>query len=227
MGTDALFHKHKAKGLRDLTRGKAARASYTKVLIVCEGEKTEPLYFKEIIDHYRIHSANVRISGNCGSDPVSVVEHGLSLYQKERSSPSGAFDRVYCVFDRDAHPNYNLALSKVTAARPQSVFHAITSVPCFEYWLLLHFCYTTAPYHRKGSTSAGATVLKALQAVWPKYAKATSDAFISQLERLEHAKINAARALEEARKTQTDNPTTLIHELVHYLQNIKNVNCAK
>lgn len=221
MGTDGLFHKRKAKGAGDLSRRKPLRASYDKVLIVCEGEKTEPFYFRELIDHYEIHSANVCISGDCGSDPVSVVKHSLELYHKEKSSTSGSFDRVYCVFDRDAHPNYGQALDRVAGARPKDIFHAITSVPCFEYWLLLHFSFTTAPYSAVGGVSAGAAVLNALQAILPEYTKASQGVFAALLNRLEFAKANAARAFKEAKKTHTDNPTTHIHELVEYLQNIK------
>lgn len=221
MGTDELFHKRKAKAARDLSRRKSLRAPYDKVLIVCEGEKTEPFYFRELIDHYEIHSANVHISGACGSDPVSVVKHGLKLYHKEKSSPSGPYDRVYYVFDRDAHPNYQQALNLVAATKPNHIFHAITSVPCFEYWLLLHFYHTTAPYSAVGGISAGAAVLSALQTVWPEYTKAKQGVFDSRLNQLEFAKANAVRAFAEAKKTHTDNPTTRIHELVEYLQNIK------
>jgi hypothetical protein len=221
MGTDNLFHKRKAKGPAELSRRQPQCASYDKVLIVCEGEKTEPFYFRELIDYYEIHSANVRISGDCGSDPVSVVEHGLALYHAEKSSTSGAFDRVYCVFDRDSHPNYLQAVDKVSGAKPKGVFFAATSVPCFEYWLFLHFSFTTAPYSAAGGVSAGAAVLKALKAVWPEYTKVSQGVFISRLGQLEYAKANAARALEEAKKNHTDNPTTHIHEMVGYLQNIK------
>lgn len=222
MGTDNLFHKRKAKGPNELRRQQPQRASYDKVLIVCEGEKTEPLYFRELIDHYEIHSANVRISGDCGSDPVSVVEHGLKLYNEEKSSKSGAFDRVYCVFDRDDHPNYQHALDIVYGKKSNGYLFLATSTPCFEYWLLLHFIYTTAPYSSVGGVSAGATVLKELQNYWPEYAKANSGIFVSRLDQLEFAKANAARAFEEAEKSHTDNPTTHIHELIEYLQNIKN-----
>lgn len=51
MGTDNLFHKRKAKKAGDLARRKARRAPYAKELIVCEGEKTEPYYFKSLKDH--------------------------------------------------------------------------------------------------------------------------------------------------------------------------------
>ena len=45
MGSEDLFHKRKAKAADSLKRRKAKRSSYDKVLIVCEGEKTEPNYF--------------------------------------------------------------------------------------------------------------------------------------------------------------------------------------
>lgn len=102
MGSNDLFHKRKAKTATELNRRKPVRASYDKVLIVCEGSKTEPLYFQELIDHYEIHSANVKISGDCGSDPVSVVNHGIQLYQNEKQAGSGPFDR-YIAFSTVMH----------------------------------------------------------------------------------------------------------------------------
>lgn len=77
MGSDNLHHKRKAKRDKDVGRKKASRAPYQKVLIVCEGGKTEPLYFNEIRDLYEINTANIRITGECGSDPISVVNHAL------------------------------------------------------------------------------------------------------------------------------------------------------
>lgn len=225
MGTDNLFHKRKAKAAIDTRRRKSIRESYDKVLIVCEGQKTEPLYFSELIDHYEIHSANVRISGECGSDPVSVVEYGLQLYQDEQTANSGPFDRVYCVFDRDAHANYKQALDKIANHSPKNTFMATPSVPCFEYWLLLHFEYTTAPYMSAGGISAGNAALKQLQIYWPSYDKANTGTLAHTLQikndELGYAKANAKRALAEAKAHHTDNPSTHVHELVEYLQNIK------
>lgn len=224
MGSDDLFHKRKAKSA-DLTRRKPTRALYDKVLIVCEGSKTEPIYFQELVDHYEIHSANVKISGDCGSDPVSVVNHGIELSRLEKQSSSGPFDRVYCVFDRDAHPTYDAALNKLAGLQPHGVFFAANTVPSFEYWLLLHFTYTTAPYSAVGGKSSGAAVLAELKNYWPEYTKASAGAFSYLLhlknDELGYAKANARRALLEAEKNHTDNPFTHVHELVDYLQAIK------
>lgn len=224
MGSDDLFHKRKAKSA-ELTRSKPTRASYDKVLIVCEGSKTEPLYFQELVDHYEIHSANVKISGNCGSDPLSVVNHGIELYRLEKQSESGLFDRVYCVFDRDAHPTYDPALNKLAGLQPHGVFFAANTVPSFEYWLLLHFTYTTAPYSAVGGKSSGAAVLAELKNYWHEYTKASAGIFSFLLhlrnDELGYAKANARRALLEAENSHTDNPSTVVHELVEYLQAIK------
>ena len=59
MGTDNLHHKRKAKQVSRLQRQNAKRKPYDKVLIVCEGEKTEPNYFNELKDHYEINTAKV------------------------------------------------------------------------------------------------------------------------------------------------------------------------
>jgi len=220
MGTDNLFHKRKAKRNRDIARRKASRAPYDKVLVVCEGEKTEPNYFLELKNHYTIDSANIKIDGRSGSSPINVVKYGIELYRREHAI-GDPFDRVYCVFDKDTHISYQPALEKLAAARPKMTFFAINSVPCFEYWLLLHFTYTTAPFVAVGGISGGTAVINKLTEYMPGYTKVGRGVFNELFNRLEHAKTNAARSLEEAERTRTDNPTTRVHELVDYLQHIK------
>lgn len=220
MGSDNLFHKRKAKAT-ELIRRKPIREPYDKILIVCEGSKTEPLYFEELVDYYKIHSANVQVSGNCDSDPVSVVQHGFDLYQKEKLDGSGPFDRVYCVIDRDDHKKYDVAIEMLRNAKPKGNFFLANSVPCFEYWLLLHFNYTTKLYMPCGKTSVGAAVLKDLKKYWPNYTKAGSGSFSATLPNLDFAKANAVRALNAAVTSHAENPFTLVHELVDYLQKMK------
>nr|VFK52400.1 MAG: RloB-like protein [Candidatus Kentron sp. TUN]VFK52913.1 MAG: RloB-like protein [Candidatus Kentron sp. TUN] len=82
MGKDDLFHKRKAKKIRDLTRRKIKRASYAKMLIVCEGEKTERNYFEEIIRYYELNSANVEIADHHGTDPMGILNHAKARYQR-------------------------------------------------------------------------------------------------------------------------------------------------
>ena len=230
MGTDNLHNKRKAKKL--ITRDKGVKDTTDYVLIVCEGSKTEPNYFNELIQHYRIPSANVKITGDCGSDPVSVVEHAIKLYKKEKTDYSREYNKVFCVFDQDQYHlevnscKFQSALAKVQSKGLRGVFCAITSVPSFEYWLLLHHTYTTAPFKGiQGQKSSGDFVLSKLKEYWPDYEKGLQNIFQKSLnirsDDLVFAKSNAKKSLAAATESGTDNPTTKIHELVDYLQNLQ------
>jgi len=220
MGTDDLFHKRKAKQARELARRKVRRAPYAKILIICEGEKTEPYYFNSLKDHYGLNSANVEICGECGAAPSSIYRYARQRYREEKDA-GDPFDRVFCVFDKDAHDSYENTVQNIMRATPQRTFLAITSVPCFEYWLLLHFKYTTKPYNALPNNSAGHQVLAELRDYRSDYQKGHKGIFEALIDHLEFAKHNAERALQTAEKNHTDNPSTRVHELVAFLQHIK------
>ncbi|MCF6262104.1 MAG: RloB family protein [Xanthomonadales bacterium] len=224
MGSENLFHKHKAKQARNLERKRAKRAAYDRVLIVCEGEKTEPNYFQGLCDYYRLNSANIEICGDCGSAPINVVERAKELYRAEKRSGI-PFDRVYCVFDKDSHRTYEAALQAVNNAKPKATFFVVNSIPCFEFWLLLHFTYTTSPFcGTESSNSAGDQVLDRLRKYIPSYAKGNHGCFDLLIDQLPQAMENSKRALHSANENGTDNPTTLVHELVEYLQGLGSTN---
>ena len=220
MGTDNLFHKRKARQARDLVSRKARQDPYDKVLIVCEGEKTEPHYFNGLRDHYGINGANVEICGECGSDPLSIFQHARQRYREEKDT-GDPFDRVFCEFDKDTHSTYKPGLDQIAHATPKGTFVAINSVPCFEYWLLLHFKCTTKPYETLPGISACNQVLNDLKAYIPHYAKGMKDTIPEFIGQLDFAKRNAMYALQEAEANHTDNPGTRVHELVNFLQHIK------
>ena len=72
--------------------------------------------------------------------------------------------------------------------------------------------------------SAGAAVLKELKVFWPEYTKAVAGVFLTTMQirndELGYAKTNAKRALIAANENRTDNPSTTVHLLVDYLQQI-------
>lgn len=222
MGTDNLFHKRKARQASSLERRKAKRAPYAKVLIVCEGTKTEPHYFQGLKDEYQLNGANIEITGDCDSSPDSICQFAFRRYTEEKNA-GDPFDRVYCVFDKDSHETYGLACGKIARATPKDTFLAVTSVPCFEYWLLLHFHYSTAPYESLPGNSVGDQSLADLKKYMPHYQKGDKGIFTELAGQLEHAKSNAKRANIAARQHHTDNPSTQIHELVEFLQALKDV----
>ena len=112
MGTDDLFHKRKAKSKRHLERQKAKRAPYERVLIVCEGAKSEPNYLREIIDYLELNTANIEIDGNSGSSPASVFTYAKKRYQDEKRQ-GDEYDKVFCVFDKDTHTTYTQTLDHI------------------------------------------------------------------------------------------------------------------
>jgi hypothetical protein len=217
MGTDNLFHKRKERKAESLRRQRAMKASYDVILIVCEGGKTEPNYFTELKKAFRLSNANVRICG-LGSDPLSVVNFAIETSRQEQ-----AFDRVYCVFDRDRHTTYHAALDKVKRTRlgKGSKIFAISSVPCFEFWLLLHFIYTTRPFDAPPGDSICAGVIEELKKYLPAYQKGNQNVFNKIRDKLDNAITNARRVKEFHQTSGTDNPSTMVHSLVEYLRDLK------
>ncbi len=217
MGTDNLYHKRKERKAELLRRRRAMKDPYDVILIVCEGAKTEPNYFTELKKTFRLSNANVRICGR-GSDPLSVVDFAIETFRREPE-----FDRVYCVFDRDRHTTYSAALDKVKRTRlgKRSKIFVIPSVPCFEFWLLLHFTYTTKPFDAPAGDSVCARVIEELKNHLSAYQKGDQDIFNKIQDMLDNA-ITNARSIEQYHQTSgTDNPSTLVHSMVEYLRDLK------
>ncbi len=224
MGSDNIFHKRKQREAASLKRKNPGKSSYDRVLIVCEGEKTEPHYFKEILDTYKLSSANITICGKeCGSDPLSVVHYAIAKFNRDTD-----YDRVYCVIDRDKHTTFNDAMSLLHEKKlgEDVVFKAIISAPCFEFWLLLHFIYTTKPFCAQGNASNCDLVLKELNKKGriPGYSKGANNIFALTNEKLAEAMKRAKQLQKHNHSTDSKNPATNIHELIEYLLNLKK-NC--
>jgi hypothetical protein len=126
-----------------LARKKGTRPPYDRVLIVCEGAKTEPIYLDDIRLENRVSSAHVKVlHSSYGTEPRQIVNFARDTFLQSR-----AFERVFAVFDRDQHNSYHDALQEASRLdgslkndeRKPVRFMAIPSSPCFELWLLLHF----------------------------------------------------------------------------------------
>lgn len=216
MGSDNLFHKRKPKAGSQLARRKATRKPHLKVLIVCEGKKTEPNYFSELRDYFRLDSTFIKITGDCGSSPISVIKHAQELYKQSRDA-NDPFDQVYCVIDKDCHESYGQAINNIQVIKPKNTFILINSVPCFEYWLLLHFKYTTAPYATLPKNTPADQVLNDLKKEFSNYAKGNRGVFNHLLDRLDRAILHSKKALKEADDNGIDMPSTRVHILIEFL----------
>lgn len=216
-GGDKLFKKRKARQLSELKRKQARRAPYDRVLIVCEGE-TEEKYFKGLVRSHQLNTANIRIPSNtAGASPRNVVEFAIKEYNLTKD-----YDRVYCVIDKDEHSQYREALDVVKRKKLKKShsIHAIPSVPCFEFWILLHFKMTTRSFYNSPGPPC-MQVIKELKQYMPEYEKASITLFDLTRDRLNDAVQHAERVLAHCRFAATDDPSTKVHELVLYLKHLK------
>lgn len=220
MGSDDFHHKRKARAARSFRRKLARRAPYDMVLIVCEGEKTEPNYFRALIDDLQLNTANIKIAKNkAGSSPRNVVDTARKEYKKEKD-----YDAIYCVFDKDQHPSYNEALDIIRREKARGrrgcPMYAIASIPCFEFWLLLHFIYTTKRFDT-GHGSICANVISDLKVHIPGYGKGDIATYQTTREWISTAISNAKKVVSHCQSGSTDTPSTDIYKLVEYLQQLK------
>ena len=222
MGSDALFHKRKLRKQSELERKSQERAQSPRYLIVCEGTKTEPHYFQDLLDDLRIRPQLVRVAQNRGVSPNQVVEYAFQLYTSDALG-GDSFDKVYCVFDRDRHTTFNAAVRRtieLSAAVPSAPLEAITSTPCFEFWFLLHFGYTDQPFHSAGKKSIGDQVVALLKtkAGFNEYGKGDRNIY----SRLKTKLPSAIRSAQELRVNSaaygSSNPATDVDRLVSALQ---------
>ena len=137
-----------------LKRHPATRDPKHRILIVCEGKKTEPRYFKAFQHHVRNQHVHVEIEGKAGV-PKTVVQVAIDLRDaadreaKAQKDENLRFDEVWCVFDVDEHPN----LDEACACAGDAAIQLAISSPCFELWALLHFQNQTTQIHRHEAQS--------------------------------------------------------------------------
>ena len=152
---------------RQLGRARPKLEPYDRVLIVCEGKRTEPQYFGDLLDRHRLSTANVRVVGR-GADPRTVVREAKEL-QKEEARKGEKYDRVYCVFDRDEHATFDAACDEAGA----SGICVARSWPCFEFWLRVHFGFSRQPYSKSDGKSAAQRCVVG----WPATRKGLPESF--------------------------------------------------
>ena len=225
-GGDKLFQKRRAKTKEDLARRKAILAERRRVLIVCEGEKTEPLYLKALASNLGLTALDTEICGDCDSAPINVVQYG-----KKKLKSDSEFDMIFFVFDRDTHDSYKAALSLIEELQSHKKFKnktiiPITSIPCFEIWFLLHFEPHNKPYTASSGKSPCGKLISALKAKveFKDYAKGSHQYFDLLSNRLPQAKINSANTLRQSLQAgeleHHGNSTTLMHILVEELEKL-------
>lgn len=138
---------------RNRERRQARRPAYKEskpvILIVTEGEVTEPEYLEGFARAAKNPRVQIEVVGGAGA-PKTIVE---SAKAKKKEAEKRArrekdenlrYDEVWCVFDIDKHPNIPGAKQM---AQDNGMELAISN-PCIELWLWLHFADQPGMQHR-------------------------------------------------------------------------------
>ncbi|WP_315317340.1 RloB family protein [Segatella oris] len=128
-------------------RKQGTRDQIVRFLIVCEGKKTEPNYFRALIDDCKSQNNGAKIdrqrtkvslvtkidegAGGTGK----LVEKAKKLKDEYKRKKQIHFDRVWLVFDKDEFMDFNKAIADAKKEKMNCAW----SNGAFELWFLLHF----------------------------------------------------------------------------------------
>lgn len=203
----------------DPRRKPPTRTLGRKVVIACEGSKTERLYFIDIRTHLRASTIDIIMAPHEGSDPATVVaaaeDKRAELKRERRWSSPG--DTAWAVFDGDEHldtdgkrQRWNDAIQR---AESRDIKLAVSN-PSFELWYLLHFKEQNGALNRSQALSA-------LRVHRPDYEKNRS--LFSELHASDLTAAATSRAsslcerCDESGRHRWRNPSTRVHLLVTHL----------
>ncbi|RMF70165.1 MAG: RloB domain-containing protein [Alphaproteobacteria bacterium] len=119
-----------------LKRSRPHRPPRPRFVIVCEGKRTEPDYFRALKEHIgRTPLIEIKIVEGVNS-PERVARRAIEERRREERK-GGRYDgdQFWAVFDRDQDAHYYDAVSSCEKAG----IGVARSNPCFELWLILHF----------------------------------------------------------------------------------------
>lgn len=178
----------------------ATREVRQRFLIVCEGEQTEPNYFRA----FQVPGLVVRIK--------DVNQRGRALIEKAKQLREAEdYDQVWCVFDRD-----DLLPGQINEAHQRARQFSIGvafSNQAFELWYLLHYDFHNVAITRDDYR----TYLE--RRLGRVYAKNSHDMYELLRHRQPIAIANARRLLElyDPSRPDQDDPSTTVHRLVEEL----------
>lgn len=124
---------------KDRNRKRNTRKVKKRLFILCEGEKTEYNYFTELVrsKNVRGRPITLKVVTTKRNTARELVEEAI----KSRELPK---DEAWAVFDKNGYTKHAEAFNK---ARSNDIKIAFSSIS-FEFWILIHFEYTTRTFHK-------------------------------------------------------------------------------
>lgn len=197
---------------RRFRRPRHPRTLGRRAIVVCEGEKTERLYFNAIRQSLRLPTLRVRVIHPEGTDPLTIVRAAVDekLTQINDQAWVGG-DLAWVVFDGDEHRFANPARwnDAIQLARGNHIQLAISN-PCFELWYLLHFQAQTANLARAQARRRLDAYLGRYQKsmiLWPDPLEARTNTAVARA-------IQLSERAGQNGLPEFSNPSTGVHKLV-------------
>lgn len=181
------------------------RQERQRFLIVCEGEKTEPAYFKA----FQVPGLVVTVHA-VGKDPLTLVKET----EKRVSRSPDSYDQVWCVFDCDDFLPERIWEAIRTAKQKQ--YNVAISNQSFELWYVLHFEFLCTAISRQGYIQKLGKLLGSYQKNDPGiYEKLQQNGGVFQ----KNAVQNARRLFAQYERWDPVycDPSTTVYELVEEL----------
>lgn len=146
MGSDDLFKKRREARTQRKHEYKTTKAN--SYLIITEGERTEPFYFKGmqkliqekvggVVDI--IEQPLIDVHGE-GCSTTRLVEVADQIIKDAKI----IYQNVWIVFDKDDFDDFDQAIQEAI----NRGYNVAWSNQSFEYWLYLHFYYSDSALHR-------------------------------------------------------------------------------
>lgn len=179
-----------------------------RILIVCEGAKTEPNYFKKF--PIKAEDLDLRVEGP-GFNCASLVEEAHRLAE-EAIRERRPYNQVWCVFDKDSYSDEQF--NKACTIALNKCIRVAYSNEAFELWYLLHYIYFETRLSRKDYID------KLEKYLGSKYEK-NSTSMYDELKGLQQTALRHAKRLEAIHTTVNpakNNPVTKVHRLVEALK---------
>jgi hypothetical protein len=204
------------RGPESYRRAAPTKAPRKTFLIVTEGKQTEPNYLRALCRKLSLSTAEVVVHHPEATDPKSLTDEAIELSKARRRMAKKSYvvpyDEVWVVYDLEKPHDERRQLHKNQQGKQKA--HGVcvaSSDPCFEFWLLLHFQYTTRPFADYNQ------VVKSLKKHLLNYEKA-SEIQDSVLCRTPDAVKNAEKCRSHHKDCGGDgNPSTDVHLLVRSL----------
>lgn len=221
MGTDDLFKKRRQARKQREPGDKNPKAN--SFLIVTEGERTEPLYFRGIQEKIQekiggrvdvVETPIIEVQGK-GCSTGKLIE----LTDRIVKDAKIIYQNVWVVFDKDDFEDFDSAIQDGI----RKGYSVAWSNQSFEYWLYLHFEYSDSALYRGAWNDKLNEIFKKYSLGNGKYQKNYKEIYelVNTFDGVKNAIKNAKRRMADFKKENClpseYDPGTTVHELVEKL----------